>query len=96
MNINGVNGLNGVSNISQTSAITRNNGTSVPSQQVQADRSEISALNAAAPKGEMNSNGVRIELVNRIREQIAAGTYYTQEKMDVAMQKLFAAEFPNE
>jgi hypothetical protein len=34
---------------------------------------------------------VRLELVERIREEIALGTYLTQEKWEVALDRLFRA-----
>ena len=52
-----------------------------------ADRVEISpAANAAIAASE--GGKVRTDLVNLIRGQIAAGTYDTPEKMDVAMERL--------
>lgn len=34
--------------------------------------------------------GIRFELVNRIRNEIAAGTYDTPERMDAALEKMLA------
>ena len=52
-----------------------------------ADRVEISpAAEAAAQANE--TGGIRTELVNQIRAQIAAGTYETPDKMGVAVDRL--------
>lgn len=91
MNINGVNGMNGVSRINQTSAINRANHSESNAKNVQADQASINGANAVNTTGQMEPNGIRVELVNRIREQIANGTYYTEEKMQAAMLKMFDA-----
>ena len=38
--------------------------------------------------GETSSSGVRFELVNRIKREIASGTYDTPDKMDLAVDRL--------
>ena len=52
------------------------------------DRLDISPAAQAASQA-AESGGVRGELVNLIRGQIANGTYDTPEKMEVAMERLF-------
>ena len=37
---------------------------------------------------ESSASGVRFELVNRIKREIAEGTYDTPDKMDIAMDRL--------
>lgn len=37
------------------------------------------------------ATGIRWELVHRIRKEIAAGTYATPEKLELAMERLLAA-----
>lgn len=37
---------------------------------------------------ESSSSGVRFELVNRIKAEIAAGSYDTPDKMDIALDRL--------
>jgi anti-sigma28 factor (negative regulator of flagellin synthesis) len=37
-----------------------------------------------------NSAGIRKELVERVRLEIAAGTYATQEKLEIALNRLAA------
>ena len=89
MNINGVNGMNGVSGINQTSAVNRNHGTESAAKQVQADQSNISAARGAETVNSMNPNEIRIELVNNVRAQIAAGTYYSDAKLEAALLRMF-------
>lgn len=92
MNINNINGLNGVSGINQASAINRANNTQAQNaaKNVQADQVSINATNAADVSNKMEPNGIRVELVNRIREQIANGTYDIEGKFAIAMEKMFA------
>jgi negative regulator of flagellin synthesis FlgM len=51
------------------------------------DRVEISQAAEAAMKAS-ETGGVRQELVNSLRSQIAAGTYDTPDKMNAAMERL--------
>lgn len=39
---------------------------------------------------ETSNSGIRFDLVNRIRGEIAAGTYDTPEKLDSALEKMLA------
>jgi negative regulator of flagellin synthesis FlgM len=52
-----------------------------------ADRVEISSAAEAAIQA-AESGEMRTELVNQLRAQIAAGTYETPEKLDVALDRL--------
>ena len=37
-----------------------------------------------------NANAdIRLDLVNRVRAEIAAGTYYTDEKFEIALSRMF-------
>ncbi|MBE6429156.1 MAG: hypothetical protein E7028_11390 [Planctomycetaceae bacterium] len=36
-------------------------------------------------------DGIRTDLVNRVRAEIAAGTYETPEKLEIALEKLLAS-----
>ena len=39
-----------------------------------------------------NSNAdIRLDLVNRVRAEIAAGTYYSDEKFEIALNRMFAS-----
>ena len=51
------------------------------------DRVDISPAAEAAVRA-AESGEVRHELVNQIRDQIAAGTYETPEKLDIALDRL--------
>lgn len=37
------------------------------------------------------TDGIRNDLVERVRREIAAGTYETEDKLEIAMAKLFQA-----
>jgi negative regulator of flagellin synthesis FlgM len=54
---------------------------------VSGDRVDISPAAEAAVQA-TESNGVRTDLVNRIRSEIAAGTYETPDKLDTALNRL--------
>ncbi|MCL2743753.1 MAG: flagellar biosynthesis anti-sigma factor FlgM [Planctomycetaceae bacterium] len=44
---------------------------------------------------ESESSTVRFELVNRVKKEIAAGTYDTPEKMDIALDRLLSRLNPS-
>jgi negative regulator of flagellin synthesis FlgM len=52
------------------------------------DQVDISAAAEAASRA-AETNGIRTDLVNHIRSQIAAGTYETPAKLDAALERLF-------
>jgi negative regulator of flagellin synthesis FlgM len=54
-----------------------------------ADEVNISAAGEAAAQAA--EGGVRADLVARVREQIAAGTYESAEKLDAAVERLLDA-----
>jgi negative regulator of flagellin synthesis FlgM len=54
---------------------------------VNGDRVDISPAAEAAVQA-TETGGVRTDLVNRIRSEIAAGTYETPEKLDGALNRL--------
>jgi negative regulator of flagellin synthesis FlgM len=58
-----------------------------PAAQGAGDRVEISPAAEAAIQA-AESGGVRQDLVNSIRAEIAAGTYETPEKLDAALERL--------
>ncbi len=45
-------------------------------------------------QAESSSAGVRFELVNRIKAEIAAGTYDTPDKMDIALDRMIGRMNP--
>jgi flagellar biosynthesis anti-sigma factor FlgM len=48
--------------------------------------SDLAKTNTESPK-------IRFDLVNRIRSEIAAGTYDTPEKMDIALERMASRVF---
>lgn len=65
----------------------RAQGTQAPAANRGVDRVEISAAAQEASQA-AEAGGIRHDLVNSIRNQIAAGTYETPEKMDAALTRL--------
>ena len=62
-------------------------------EQPQLDRFTFSEAGKASnleslESSEPSSSGVRFDLVNRIKREIAAGTYDTPDKMDIAVDRL--------
>jgi negative regulator of flagellin synthesis FlgM len=87
MQIQGTNRIHSPQGINAPHFSTKMSGTQSTDRAGNADRVEISpAANAAIEASE--SGRVRTDLVNLIRGQIAAGTYDTPEKMNVAMERL--------
>lgn len=93
MSIHGVNGLNGVSAANQVSSVKRNDVSENASKPVARDEMEISTQNRAeaAASVSFDSEGIRVDLVNRVRAEIAAGTYYSDAKFEKALDRLFAS-----
>lgn len=94
MNINGVNGgMNGMNRISAASKASEVKNNSVPengAKSVADDKMELSGRNGAEAVGTLNldPNEVRMDLVNRVRAEIAAGTYYSDAKFEAAMNRM--------
>lgn len=87
MQIHGTNRIHSPHGINAPHIPLRTAGTQSTSASGKTDRVEISpAANAAIEAAE--GRGVRHDLVNLIRSQIAAGTYDTPEKMDIALERL--------
>ena len=87
MQIQGTNQIHSPQGINAPHFATKTAGTQSTAAAGKADRVDISpAANAAVEASE--SGRVRTDLVNLIRGQIAAGTYDTPEKMDIAMERL--------
>lgn len=87
MQIQGTNRIHSPQGINAPHFSTKTAGTGSTGAAGKADRVEISpAANAAIEAAE--SGHVRTDLVNLIRNQIAAGTYDTPEKMNAAMERL--------
>jgi negative regulator of flagellin synthesis FlgM len=87
MHIHGTTHIHGPHGINAPHAPFRGqSGQSAPSAN-SADRVEISAAAEAAIQAN-ESHGVRRDLVNELRAQIAAGTYETPAKLDAAIDRL--------
>jgi negative regulator of flagellin synthesis FlgM len=87
MQINGPSQVHGAHAINAPHFSGRTAGTQATSASQAVDRVEISpAAQAAANAAEVG--GIRQDLVNTIRSQIAAGTYDTPDKMNLAMERL--------
>jgi negative regulator of flagellin synthesis FlgM len=87
MHIHGPSQIHGPHAINAPHFANRAQGSQPPAANPAVDRVEISPAAEAAVKAS-EAGGVRHELVNVIRSQIAAGTYDTPEKMDIAMERL--------
>ncbi len=99
-----INKLSNVSGINQVNSVQRaktdDSSTQISQkQEVQPkqDVVDISSLETASASDVTFSgtkiNGVRMDLVNRVRAEIVAGAYETPEKMEIAMDKLLSSLF---
>jgi negative regulator of flagellin synthesis FlgM len=87
MHINGPSQVHGPQAINAPHFTQRTQGSQAASGAASTDRVEISQAAEAAMKA-TEAGGVRHELVNQIRSQIAAGTYDTPDKMNAAVDRL--------
>jgi negative regulator of flagellin synthesis FlgM len=87
MQIHGPSQVHGAHGVSGPHFTQRTQGSQATQASTAVDKVEISAAAEAAMKAS-ETGGVRTDLVNLIRSQIAAGTYDTPEKMDIAMERL--------
>ncbi|MGI5831345.1 MAG: flagellar biosynthesis anti-sigma factor FlgM [Thermoguttaceae bacterium] len=92
--INNVNGLRGVQNVKFNETAKPAVSAETENTQIQ-DEIEISTtarrLSATSEASSVAESGeIRYDLVNRIREEIANGTYDTPERFDVAMEHLLS------
>lgn len=55
---------------------------------------EAMKLSESKSGEESSVAGVRFDLVNRIKAEIAAGTYETADKMDIALDRMFGQLSP--
>ena len=63
---------------------------SVASSKVQDEVSLSNAARQLADSSPQQNGEIRFDLVNRIRGEIAAGTYETPEKLDAALEKMLS------
>ena len=99
MQINGLNPLFGTQRINQTSSAQPVNGAAQVSETKAANtiqddirlsgvenNPDVSAISTASSVAD--TEGIRMDLVNRIRAEIAAGTYETEAKLDIALNRM--------
>ncbi len=99
MEINKLSNVSGVSRVNAVQQTKTDEGNAEISQKSEAapkqDVVDVSTVSASAPQdvtfSGMHVNGIRMDLVNRVRAQIAAGTYETPEKLDIALQKMLGS-----
>ena len=93
MNIYGIHGTQGVSAPRRAEMLKRETGVETKSNVAQRDEMQISAQQTEAVQGAnataFNASEIRLDLVNRIRSEIAAGTYYSDEKFEIALGRMF-------
>lgn len=54
-------------------------------------RNDATEFCAVEPQLPLETEGIRTDLVLRVRREIAAGTYETEDKLELALAKLFQA-----
>ena len=86
MNIHGINGTQGVAPIRQTGALHKNDAARRAANP--RDEMNVAVTREAAVNTKANAD-IRLDLVNRVRAEIAAGTYYTDEKFEIALSRMF-------
>lgn len=93
MNIYGIHGAQGVSAPRQVDLPKRGDVAETRSNVAARDEMEISANRAGEARGVEGANfeeaEIRFDLVNRVRAEIAAGTYYSDEKFEIALARMF-------
>ena len=98
MEINGVSPVSGPNQINSIQAKTSESASQVPEKTAAVPQKDVVDVNAAQTSGTsqasdvtfsgMKVDGIRTDLVNRVRAEIANGTYDTPEKMDIALERL--------
>ena len=87
MQINGPSQVHGAHGVNAPHFTQRTQGSQAAPASRATDRVEISPAAEAAAKA-AEAGDIRTDLVNSIRSQIAAGTYDTPDKMDLALSRL--------
>lgn len=88
MQIHGPSQVHGPQGVNAPHFTQRTNASQATPPNAATDRVEISQAAQSAMKAS-EAGGVRQALVNSIRNQIAAGTYDTTDKMNAAMERMF-------
>lgn len=93
MNIYGIHSAQGVAAPRRAEMLKRETGVEAKSNVAQRDEMQISAQQTEAARGAnaaaFDASEIRLDLVNRIRSEIAAGTYYSDEKFEIALGRMF-------
>ena len=55
----------------------------------QAETDSAIAVETAAPTTDAAPDGIRLDLVERVRREIAAGAYETEDKLEIAIARMF-------
>ncbi len=87
MQIHGTNHIHGPQGISGPYTSRSNNQRPVGTAGSTGDQLDISPAAQEAAQA-VESGEIRLELVNRVRNEIAAGTYETSDKLDSALEQL--------
>ncbi|MBQ9373063.1 MAG: flagellar biosynthesis anti-sigma factor FlgM [Thermoguttaceae bacterium] len=87
MNINRISGAQGVVNVRSNGALNRNAEARRPVDN--RDEMNISATREATTVAADPNADIRLDLVNRVRAEIQAGTYYSDEKFEIAIERMF-------
>ena len=87
MNISRIIGPQGVANIRPN---TNAQGAAKTQRPVEArDEMNINATRDASAIASESAGDIRLDLVNRVRAEIQAGTYYSDEKFEIALDRMF-------
>ena len=102
MEINKLSNVAGVSRVNSVHHAKMEDGTASISKKQEAapkqDVVDVKTTQLSAPPSDVTFsgvkvNGIRTDLVNRVRAEIAAGTYETPEKMEIALEKMLGDLF---
>ncbi len=86
MNINGIHGANGANPIRPTNNVKKESAAQRPVQS--RDEMDVQKTNEINIQN-VDTSDVRVDLVNRVRAQIAAGNYDTPERLEIALNRMF-------
>lgn len=102
MEINKLSNVAGVSRVNSVHHAKMEDGAASVSKKQEAapkqDVVDVKTTQSNAPASDVTFsgvkvNGIRTDLVNRVRAEIAAGTYETPEKMEIALEKMLGDLF---
>ena len=102
MEINKLSNVAGVSRVNSVHHAKMEDGAASVSQKQEAapkqDVVDVKTTQSNAPASDVTFSGVKVkgirtDLVNRVRAEIAAGTYETPEKMEIALEKMLGDLF---